>query len=497
MKVSMKAAVAAACSFAAASVVACSGFYAGRLTTADGTTLIGRTADYHPYSAASRIIKVEAGAASNRYAHVQTPKVTALKRGPYAGGSVNEMGLMLTGTVTAGTCTSATNADPFVSAKAGGVGEADLPGLVIGNCATAREGVIRLGEEIAKHGHRAPDIYLLADRTESWYMEVYTGHQWAAVKMPEDKVAVFGNQFMIGAFATNRTDVLYSPGLISTAVKGKFIKWVDEKKGIVNLFDTYSDGLQTHSTYRAWYGRHLLAPGTEGVYATNRVMELFYTPKKKVVLSDFFNLMRSRYEGSAACPEERPGAPYRVFGVAMQGNCHVLQMRHDLPPATCATAWVCVGPSSHGVFMPVNAATRTVWPAYSRDQMEGPFRADPERAGDTFLALATLAEAQTHTFTNGASGPVWVDLRPRYGNGVRDFWATCEQRFAREWPAVVSRGDVAEITAYTTNVQARAFADAKRLYDDLLWYAAANNHSAAEGGKKGELYDPPFKPQEK
>ena len=48
MKVSMKAAVAAACSFAAASVVACSGFYAGRLTTADGTTLIGRTADYHP-----------------------------------------------------------------------------------------------------------------------------------------------------------------------------------------------------------------------------------------------------------------------------------------------------------------------------------------------------------------------------------------------------------------------------------------------------------------
>ena len=142
-------------------------------------------------------------------------------------------------------------------------------------------------------------------------------------------------------------------------------------------------------------------------------------------------------------------------------------------------------------------ATRTVWPAYSRDQMEGPFRADPERAGDTFLALATLAEAQTHTFTNGASGPVWVDLRPRYGNGVRDFWATCEQRFAREWPAVVSRGDVAEITAYTTNVQARAFADAKRLYDDLLWYAAANNHSAADGGKKGELYDPPFKPQEK
>ena len=44
---------------------------------------------------------------------------------------------------------------------------------------------------IAERGHCGAEIYMFADMDEAWYLEVHTGHQWAAVKMPEDKVACF------------------------------------------------------------------------------------------------------------------------------------------------------------------------------------------------------------------------------------------------------------------------------------------------------------------
>ena len=81
-----------------------------------------------------------------------------------------------------------------------GFGESSVVGLLALSCSTAREVVELLGKVVAERGHDMPEIYMVADKDEAWYIEVYTGHQWAAVRMPEDKVLVIGNQFMWKVF---------------------------------------------------------------------------------------------------------------------------------------------------------------------------------------------------------------------------------------------------------------------------------------------------------
>ena len=58
---------------------------------------------------------------------------------------------------------------------------------------------------------------MIADQQEAWYLESYSGHQWCAVKMPEDAVAVFGNESMLGSVAdyVEGESLLHSEGLFS------------------------------------------------------------------------------------------------------------------------------------------------------------------------------------------------------------------------------------------------------------------------------------------
>lgn len=51
------------------------------------------------------------------------------------------------------------------------------------------------------YGSSESNTFMIADQQEAWYLESYSGHQWCAVKMPEDAVAVFGNECMLGSVA--------------------------------------------------------------------------------------------------------------------------------------------------------------------------------------------------------------------------------------------------------------------------------------------------------
>lgn len=459
---------------AVAGAFGCTGFYAGRRVTTDGTTLIGRTMDSYPCNGLSRLVRLPAGG-DVKYPCVMTPFVTALGRGEFAGACINEAGLVLSGTVTAQTNDKALAADPFVSKEKGGVGEAQLPGLIARACATAREAVEFLGRTVAARGHNGPEIYMFADKDESWYVEVYTGHQWAAVKMPEDRVACFGNAFMLGTFATNRTDVLYSPRLVATAVEHGFAKWTNRDAGEIDLQATYGAPLSESSSYRAWYGHHVLAPETAGEYTIGRRFDLFYAPNRRISPTDIFELMRSRYEGTNFCPEET-GSRLRVIGVTKQMHCHVLQLRHDLPAKFRGTLWFCPAQAEHATFVPVNASATCLAPAWTRDQVKGPYAYDPERAGDAFLRLDTLAEMKRVQYDANTNR---VDVRPFYGDGVRAYWRAEERALLVSWPArltaAAAKNDAAALTTFTTNLQTRAFNDARRILGELQFYMSENN----------------------
>ncbi len=485
---------------------ACTGFYVGSDVSSDGTTLIGRTVDAAPWNGPMLVGRFGRGertfpdGSTNAYAFVCAFKAACQQVGFYGGGAVNECGVMLSATVTGRSNDAATGADPFVPVASGGYGEPNLPDVLAGRSATAREAVELLGRLVAAHGHSGPEIYMVADSSEAWYVEVYTGHQWAAVKMPADQVAVFGNQFNIRAFdPADAENAMHSPDLVALAVAHGFAVWADESQGLIDLYKTYSPPLWDYANYRTWWGHHAWAPSTFGddSYATATPYPLFFDPEPdlKVSLTDVFELMRTRYEG-VRCPDENGDTSIRVIGTTKQQSAHVLQMRPGLPADFRCTLWECLAQAEHSTFLPVCMAVQHIPEAFSRDAA-GPLAYDPARAADAFLRLDTLAELKRSvTDTYG----VRQDVRPLYGAGVRAHWRAQEDRLVEEWPRMLdawaSAADPddarASATAFVDFQQTWSLAEAKRLHDELAWFWAEFNCDLRDGGGSSDVPTRPF-----
>ena len=478
---------------------ACTGLYAGKGVTEDGIVYVARTVDSPPWTAGHRIEvspRVE-NVPGRQYRAlvngtvwelpattwhcVSTPRLTVHCRGRRDSACVNECGVAITGTTTAQVNEKVLAVDPYVE---DGFAEESLPGL-LGICAaSAREAVELLGRAIAAKGHVGTEIYMFADPDEAWYVEVYTGHQWAAVKMPEDAVAVYGNQLMLRAYDPDAPHSLHSPGLVAVAEKaGTLVRLED---GGIDLFKSYSTSIGDYSNYRTWFGHRTLAPETAGEYVADEPGELFYHPSKKVTRRDLFELMRTRYEGVNS-PEETGDLKIRTIGTTKQATCHLLEIRPDLPRPFQATMWVALGNAEHVPFLPYNAALDAVETAYAADIRRGDWDTmDLRTASAHFRRLAALAETD----------------RVNRGSGLRKHWRELEERLLGEYPktlaaaAVLYGEDPAEAKRFITDaarrLQRETLSDAKTQLDKLLWYITANNRIEGDGSGATSKPEQPF-----
>lgn len=483
-------------------VFACTGMYAGKKVSADGTVLLGRTVDAPPWNGCHRYVTTprvenvpgriyrsrkvkntfEWPLPATTWKYVATPRVSNIGSGVMDSACANERGFVISGTVTAGPNAKVREADPFN--RASGVGENTLPGLLALCCSTAREALDLLAEVIAKCGHENGEIYMFADKDEAWYVEVYSGHQWAAVKMPEDKVACWGNQFMIRSFNPDSPDVRHSPDLIGLAERGGFLVRGDD--GLPDLFRSYAGGLGDYANYRTWFGHRTFAPETAGEYATSKAMPLFFDPARKIGYRDMFELMRSRFEG-VNCPEETGNSKIRVIGTTKQSTSHVISLDPSLPEPLRGTVWASMGNCEHTVFMPLNAAITRCDDAFTLDQTNGWFRYDANIACAAFRRLAALAELN----------------RTWYGGDVRRFWRDREDEYLATYPKLLKEAAATwasdpsaameKLTDFTVAAQRKDFADAKRVFDQLMWYVTANNRIEGDGSGATTLPTKPFK----
>jgi len=109
-----------------------------------------------------------------------------------AAACANEYGVVMTMSISSFTKDEALAADPE---PANGITEFTADDLVICQSKTAREAVEVLCSLIDTYGSSESNIALIADQNEAWYVEMYTGHEYAAVKLPTDAVCVFGNEY--------------------------------------------------------------------------------------------------------------------------------------------------------------------------------------------------------------------------------------------------------------------------------------------------------------
>ncbi|MFV0517129.1 MAG: C69 family dipeptidase [Aminipila sp.] len=454
------------------SAFACTAVYVGKDVSSDGSTIIARSEDqgtgaYNKmFLVVDRVENVPGRTLDDvqgfsyplpatTYKYTMVPDTEGQGDGPYMGASTNEYGLSISATVSASPRAEVEAVDPFVE---GGLREAVLTGIIAATCKTAREGVDKLAEIIAKYGSEEGNVIMLADQKEAWIFEVYSGHLWAAQKMPTDKVSVFGNQFMIGEVDPADTEnFVFHKDLFTTAEANKWTKTVNGK---VHLAATYGEPRQDYSNMRTWVGHKLLAPATVGEYKTDTLYPLFYDPAKKVSALEVMDVLRNRFEGTkldASLPENKD---LRVIGVERQSQIHVIQVKENYPKEISALQWLAFGNAEHSVFLPSFSGITDTYSAYKVDGEDY----NPDGAYWKFKRVCTLAEQN----------------RPFYGQGVKDYWNFYEEDLYKDMQSAEKQmlklyaQDPEKAKKYVTDlhmqISEKACKDADHLYDNLLFF---------------------------
>ena len=405
------------------SALACTGVYVGKDVSDQGTYIIARSedqaqSDYNKmFMVQPRVENVpgrvildtatgfEIPLPDTTYQYTYVPDYTRGEDGMYPGSCTNEFGVSITATVSTSTCDAWREADPFVEP---GLREAILAAAVAAVATSARDAVDVLLEYVDTYGSEEGNTVMITDQSEAWIVEIYGGHHYCAMKMPDDKVAVFGNQNMIGLVDPNATPedgYIYSDGLFELIDQlGLAVKEGD----LYHLAKCVSNNTRSDSSnMRNWGGMKLLAPSLVGEYDTNEFYPLFYSPDEKVSVLDVMDIYRNRYEGTELDVTLEGNEGNRVIGTPNSSQIHILQTFPDWPAESAAINWICLGNTEHSVFIPFFSGITDTADAYKVDGDTY----DASGAYWKFKRIDTLAELD----------------RSLYSESVRKFWKFQEE----------------------------------------------------------------------
>lgn len=460
---------------------ACTGVYVGSDVSDDGSIIVARSNDYPAVWAnhitvtpeveneSGRVMPVSDDGAvkteipANTYQYTATPFMdsTAQDKGVCdAAACTNEYGVVMTMSVTAYPNKAALEADPLIK---GGLCEDAATDLVICQSKTAREAVDVLFGLIDKYGSAESNIAIIADQNEAWYVEMYTGYQYVAVKLPSDKVSVFGNEYSL-EYLSDFEEFIISKDLIILPEEKGFA--VYGKNNEINLFETYSGKQMTkdYSHMRTWIGHQILAPSNFSAdYNHDAMYPLCFTPEKKVSLQEVCQILRNRYEGTKYSPDETGRTDTRVIGTDNALSAHVIQVFPNLPSEMSCVSWVSCGPQVYGVFVPVSNDCINVSTAYGANQP-----AEDKGVFDT-------DKYPYYTFKELCNRCVGSDHYKLYGQPIQTYWYETESIMFAEMSEVLAKAVKIEdddaraiyITSQCNDMQTRAFENGKQLLKEV------------------------------
>lgn len=477
------------------SIYACTAVYVGSDASDDGTTIIGKSNDYQANwgnyvtiterveNKEGRTMPVDndktvfASLPATTYRYTSTPWFDSTTKqnglGQDATVCTNEYGVAMIMSITSFSNAAALDADPLIEH---GLSEFTAVDLVTCQSKTAKEAVEVLLSLIDEYGSSEVNIALIADQKEAWYVEMYNGHQYAAVKLPSDMVAAFGNEFSL-EYVEDYEEYILSDKLESLAKDNNFA--VYDENGRLNLLKTYSgeEVVTNYSHMRTWIGHQLLSSSVEyNTYDKEAIYPLMFKADNKVSLIDAFELLRNRFEGSEYSPDETGRTDMRVIGTDTALSVHVVQIYNNLPADYSCITWESTGPAVYGVFVPISNGATSISLPYSLNQSE-----DQIGVFDTnnypyyrFKELNTLG--------------IDSSAYKVYGLPVREYWHSAELNMANTLSDVLSKAtnmDDASAKEYITNycnlVQQQAFDDAGTLLNDVVWYMSQNSNTMKNG----------------
>ena len=384
---------------AAVPAKACTSYYVGSDLTEDGSTLFGRTEDIGNYhskvfdvidskkiSEGEKWVDEDGGTAFTapyKDGLTETYRYTACRDGAKGDGlfgevGVNEMGVSMSATTTAGNSEEAEAADPFVGET--GISEENYVDYVLCQAKTAREGVEILANAIDECGvWYSADGVFISDQNEVWYMEILSGYQYCAIKMPDDKAAIIPNCLVIGDVdLDDEQNVIASAGVKTLAEsKGIFVgAQTNPEKNDINIKLTYGGkGYASGNADRIRAGKYILTGEDNTAIYTDEYQDIFFTipSDKAVTVEKLYQLAGSQYEEYDAAEIDFQDArtkagitnSVRVIGANGSQECHILQVNQkeadkDTVPAQLATVeWLSMSSAAYSPMVPFYGALLT------------------------------------------------------------------------------------------------------------------------------------------
>ena len=370
-------------------VEACTGFIIGKKLTADGSTLVGRTEDLEPNHNKNFVVRERVynkkGAifedAANgfqyplpeiSYKYIAVPDVTP-DQGIFDEAGFNEYGVSISATVSASANDKIQKVDPYVK---DGLAESGLTSIVLPSVKTAREGVELIAKIVEEKGAAEGNIVTIADKEGVWYMEILSGHQYAAILFPEDRFAVFPNTFFLGHVDLSDTErTIASKDLEKVAKEANSYKEVDGK---FHVSQSYNPPLQEADRSRVWSGIKSLDPSSPVKY-DDASFDLLHTTDRKLTLRDAMNLQRNRLEGTKYKPQDQmeldgKGIPKKgefdaVYKYPISNpnvmEAHIFQLKDDVPAsAGGGTMWLSMGSPRNAPYLPYYGNILNTYQAY-------------------------------------------------------------------------------------------------------------------------------------
>ena len=495
-------------------VQACCGFIIGRQLTKDGTTLFGRTEDYPYYPNGGKHNKnyVVVGAKNYKegdqledesngftYPHATSEmKYTATydsargdgSNGAFGEHGFNEAGVSMTSTVTAIPNKKVLKTDPLTE---NGIPEAAMLDVVLPRVKSAREGVEFLAKVIEEKGSAEGNVVVFADQNETWYMEILSGHQYVAVKVPEDKYAVFANTYYLGHVDLNdKENVIASKDVEKVAKESGNYK--TDKDGNFHIAKSYGpEKYAEGDRSRTYAGITLLDPNSKVTYEDDEY-ELFRSPtdpNKKYTLEDAFALQRNRFEhlNGRFVPDDQIGVKKQgddgsndtvrkdqykyALGNENVIDAHVYQINPNLPKSFGGTVWLGMGPSRNTPYVPFYGNVK-----------------------DTYEAF----KPQTATYDpNSWYWTVWhidqmaINNQDLFGKSIQNHWKALEEQLIIEQKVsdakyAALKADEAAAKAVEDKVTEDALARSERLFKQFKQYESELSATLKEAGRTDDPY---------
>ncbi|WP_125589139.1 C69 family dipeptidase [Companilactobacillus jidongensis] len=338
---------------------ACTSILVGKKASMDGATYISRNEDrvvaIHPkrffvqpavsgrketYVSAYNKLTVPLPASGYRY--TSTPNADQ-SEGPNEEDGFNELNVGESATESVYANERVLAYDPYIE---DGLAEDSLTTLVLPFIKSARDGVRYLGELVKKYGSAEGNGIQFNDHNEVWYMEIVTGHQWVAVRIPDDCYAVAANQIAIEDIDFNDSkNYMWADG-IQEFVEANGLNPDEGRWDFRHIFGTDTEKDHHYNTPRVWFAQRYLNPSIEQDPESPE-LPFIRKAERKISVEDIQYILKSHYNETKYDPlgsgSEHDKKTYRAISLSRTANSHILQMRDSDNNGAAGVQWLGFG----------------------------------------------------------------------------------------------------------------------------------------------------------